>query len=68
MKSRKLTLKMERLAELNSEQMHEIAGGTNTQRNCLTLDLLPCLSIKICERTNQFECNFPTILPDTCLC
>lgn len=65
MKSRKLTLKAERLAELRTEELHEIAGA-NADRS--TDPVNQCLSIDVCEITCEVRCLVPTLGRPSCAC
>lgn len=65
MKSRKLVLKKESLAELASDDLSHVVGGTHM---CLTVPVNFCLSIQVCQITHELVCLAPSILPDTCLC
>ncbi|HEU0129745.1 MAG TPA: hypothetical protein VFQ85_01985 [Mycobacteriales bacterium] len=43
---KRLTLKVERLAELDADELHEVAGGTYTGApGCIVSYQPPCLSV-----------------------
>jgi hypothetical protein len=62
--AKKLVLKRELLAELSSDELGQVAGGSHY---CMTLPVNLCLSLRVCYVTHELACLVPT-LPDTCLC
>ena len=60
MKPRKLTLKTERLAELDSQDLREVAGAGN---DALTNPLTECVSFRVCPITDNIRCLIPTNTP-----
>lgn len=62
--TKKLTLKKEVLAELSSEDLTRVAGGSN---NCLTTPVNLCLSVQVCEESHEATCLVPTYR-QSCAC
>lgn len=63
--AKKLSLKKDVLAELTSDDLAAVAGGTHY---CLTLPVQFCLSVRECYITHEAACLAPSVLPNTCLC
>lgn len=64
---RTLTLKSERLAELNTDDLHAVVGGTNTFT--FTEVVTECVSYKVCPASRNVRCTWGApSLNDTCLC
>lgn len=60
MSAKKLNLKKEVLAELTSEELTRVAGGSH---DCNTMPVNLCLSIEVCEASHHPRCLIPTQPP-----